>query len=181
MSKGAKTKERFVASTVRLLRRTGFNGTGVLDVIADSGAPRGSLYFHFPGGKEELAVSAVARVRDDVRAWIERTTIEQFFHQYARWMEKTDCQDGCPVAALASDGSQSERLRGAAEDALGAMQEAFAVKLVAAGHPNPRANELASTLVCMFEGAIIMTRARRDATPMRQAYDRLKPLLEVTG
>ncbi|MEA2684035.1 MAG: hypothetical protein QOK05_2363 [Chloroflexota bacterium] len=179
MSKGAETKERFVESTVRLMRRTGFNGTGVLDVIADSGAPRGSLYFHFPGGKEELAVSAVARVRDDICAWVERTTIEQFFHQYARWMEKTDCQDGCPVAALASDGSHSPRLLAAAQDALLAMQDAFAAKLVAAGHTPARAEELGSTLVCMFEGAIIMGRARRDAAPMRQAYDRLKPLVEA--
>lgn len=181
MSKGAQTRQRFVESTVKLLRRRGFSGTGLLDVVEDSGAPRGSLYFHFPGGKEELAVSAVERVRDDVRAWIERTNLEQFFRQYARWIEKDDCRDGCPVAALAAESGHSEALRAAANDALNTMENAFAAKLRAEGHSAERAQELGAMLVCAFEGAIIISRARRDAAPMRDAYLRLKPLLEVAG
>jgi TetR/AcrR family transcriptional repressor of lmrAB and yxaGH operons len=180
MSKGAQTKQRFVESTLRLIRRNGFSGTGVLDVVADSGAPRGSLYFHFPGGKEELAIAAVESGSEQLLAWIGRTNLRQFFHQYARWIEKNDCQDGCPIAAIAAEGASSEPLRLAAEAALSAMSDAFAVKLREMGHAERRAHDLADMLVGAFEGAVVLTRARRDAAPMRLAFDRLESLLEVT-
>src|SRR3982074_2146243 len=55
MAERGKTRKQLVASTVELLRRQGAYGTGLQDVLTHSGAPRGSLYFHFPGGKEDLA------------------------------------------------------------------------------------------------------------------------------
>ncbi|MGI8607679.1 MAG: TetR/AcrR family transcriptional regulator [Candidatus Dormibacteria bacterium] len=180
MSKGMETRQRFIDSTARLLRRNGYSGTGVLDVIADSGAPRGSLYFHFPGGKEELAIAAMDQANEQVVAWIARTNLRQFFHQYARWIEKTECLDGCPIAALTAESSLSPRIRHAVSGALQSMENAFAAKLRGLGHPDERAQELAGMLVCVFEGAVIQCRARADAQPMRDAYDRLETMLAAT-
>jgi TetR/AcrR family transcriptional regulator, lmrAB and yxaGH operons repressor len=176
--KGEQTRQRLIDSTARLMRRNGLNGTGVLDVIADSGAPRGSLYYHFPNGKEELVTDAVAQVREVVKRWIETGTVEQFFSRYARGLEKNDCREGCVVAALAAEGApHSERLRAASDQAFRAWEDAFARKLEAIGHPRKQARGLATTILCVFEGALVLSRARGNADPLRDAYRSLKPII----
>ena len=54
------TRERIIRTAAELFRRQGYDGTGLNQILDVSGAPRGSLYFHFPGGKRQLAVEAVA-------------------------------------------------------------------------------------------------------------------------
>jgi TetR/AcrR family transcriptional repressor of lmrAB and yxaGH operons len=177
-TKGEMTKRRMVSATTQLLRRNGLNGTGVLDVIRESGSPRGSLYFHFPGGKEELVISAVNRARDKLLRWIDRTSIEGFFEEYATWVETSDCRDGCPVAALATEGAaHSPRLQAAANEALSAWAAALACKLEAAGHSPQQALALGTTLICLLEGALVLVQARGDAGPLRDAYRQVQPLL----
>src|ERR1700740_131834 len=58
-ARGEAPRAAFVAAPAELLRRQGYAASGVNEIVARSGAPRGSLYFHFPGGKEELAVAAI--------------------------------------------------------------------------------------------------------------------------
>src|SRR5271166_2827557 len=65
------SREAFVESTVRLLRRKGYAASGLGEIVARSGAPKGSLYFHFPGGKQELAVTAMERSAAQLRDAIE--------------------------------------------------------------------------------------------------------------
>ena len=48
-----------IRSAALLFRENGYSGTGFRDVIAHSGAPRGSIYHHFPDGKEQLAADTV--------------------------------------------------------------------------------------------------------------------------
>jgi AcrR family transcriptional regulator len=178
MAERGKTRKQLVASTVELLRRQGAYGTGLHDVLDHSGAPRGSLYFHFPGGKEELVISAVNRARDKLLRWIDRTSIEGFFEEYATWVETSDCRDGCPVAALATEGAaHSPRLQAAANEALSAWAAALARKLEAAGHSPQQALALGTTLICLLEGALVLVQARGDAGPLRDAYRQVQPLL----
>src|SRR3954471_63787 len=68
---GSSSREAFVATTAMLLRRQGYAATGLAEIVARSGAPRGSLYFHFPGGKEELAVAALTSAGEQLRQGIE--------------------------------------------------------------------------------------------------------------
>src|SRR5579862_4730019 len=58
-ARGDSVREAFVRTTAELLQRQGYAASGLNEIVARSGAPRGSLYFHFPGGKEELAVAAI--------------------------------------------------------------------------------------------------------------------------
>ncbi|TGW02048.1 TetR/AcrR family transcriptional regulator, partial [Mesorhizobium sp. M2D.F.Ca.ET.145.01.1.1] len=50
------TRTRMIEATALLLRRRGYHGTSLNDILTASGAPRGSLYFHFPGGKDQLVI-----------------------------------------------------------------------------------------------------------------------------
>src|SRR5580704_5848009 len=69
--RGIASREKFIRTTGRLLRRQGYAATGVNEIVAASGAPRGSLYLHFPGGKEELAVAAITRAGEELTHAIE--------------------------------------------------------------------------------------------------------------
>ncbi len=66
-ARGAASRAAFVNTAARLMRRQGYAGTGLNEIVARSGAPRGSLYFHFPGGKEQLAATALAQAGADLR------------------------------------------------------------------------------------------------------------------
>src|SRR5262245_17893436 len=69
-SMGTDSRERMVRSAAYLFRERGYSGTGFRDVIAHSGAPRGSIYHHFPGGKVQLAEEAVKYAGDFLNAGI---------------------------------------------------------------------------------------------------------------
>src|SRR5688572_33233071 len=66
MAKVSSAREDMLAAAVELFRARGYAGVGVAELLEKSGAPRGSLYFHFPGGKEQVGAEAVARVGAEV-------------------------------------------------------------------------------------------------------------------
>ncbi len=66
MAKVSSAREDLIDAAVELFRARGYEGVGVAELLEKSGAPRGSLYFHFPGGKEEIGVEAVKRVGEVV-------------------------------------------------------------------------------------------------------------------
>ena len=70
LSKGERTRKKLVDTTAALLRCQGYHATGLSQIVAESGAPRGSLYFYFPGGKDDLAIAAIAASSDAWRAKI---------------------------------------------------------------------------------------------------------------
>src|SRR5438067_4757856 len=105
MPRRTDTKQRMVESTGRLFRRHGFHGTGLQQVLTDSDAPRGSLYFHFPGGKQQLTEEAVRHEAARISRRLRRTLAEEpapgpmvagMFEAYAGWVERTEFAEGCP-------------------------------------------------------------------------------------
>jgi TetR/AcrR family transcriptional repressor of lmrAB and yxaGH operons len=181
--RGETTRRRMVETMTDLLRRQGLNGTGVLQVLDESGTPRGSLYHHFPGGKEELALEAVALARGTMLRWIgSAASVEQFLDRYAARLERHGVGDRCPVAAVVLEGAPaSERLRAAGAEALDAWAGALARRLEAEGHAPADADRLATTVLCLLEGALVLARARGSAAPLREVGARLAPLLRTSG
>ena len=124
MAKATDSKEKTLAAAALLFRRQGFHGTALHDVLAAAGSPRGSLYFHFPGGKEEIGEAALDLAGEAVRAKIAHAaeaspSAETFLTGIARAMaadlEKSDFCNGCPIATTALEtAAQSDVLRAAA-------------------------------------------------------------------
>src|ERR1700712_5732111 len=120
MPKATDSKGKTLAAAAKLFRQQGYHGTALHDVLAASGAPRGSLYFHFPGGKEEIGEAALTLAGEAVRLAIAQAaelseTAEVFLTRVARGMaadlEKSDFKEGCPIATTALETSaQSEAL-----------------------------------------------------------------------
>jgi TetR/AcrR family transcriptional repressor of lmrAB and yxaGH operons len=176
-----------VTATVRLLRRHGLHGTGLQDVLEESGAPRGSLYFHFPGGKEQLVREAVDLAGERGEEWMGRwletapTAAEAFagmLEEYAVLLETSAFATGCPVAAVALDlGAEPGPLQDACGRALDRWSAQLAKRLRAEGADAAGASERALAAIAAFEGALLVGRARRDASAVRAVAARAEALL----
>jgi TetR/AcrR family transcriptional repressor of lmrAB and yxaGH operons len=184
---GSDTRERLIRATGRLLRSQGYAGTGLNQVVAEAQAPKGSMYFHFPGGKEELAAAAIERFADRITARLTDVldssetvadAVARVLDGYVTLFEKSDFQEGCAVAAVAVEAAPSqERLAAATGRALRAWTGLLAAALEAEGRSPTEAHGLATLTVATMEGSIVMSRGLRSTEPFTTARDALHPLL----
>ena len=166
------------------MRRRGYAETGVHEVLGAASAPKGSLYHHFPGGKEELAAATIEAAGRVVGERIEEAfaagedmaaTVRWFARLLARNLERSGYRDGCPVATVAlEESSESEPIHEACAGAFLAWREAIADRLREDGLDPEQATRTAVLLLSAFEGALIMARVLRDPSPLHhQVADEL--------
>ena len=135
------SRQRMVRSAALLFREQGYSGTGFRDVIEHSGAPRGSIYHHFPGGKAELASATVEWAggvieRQIVRAARDGDPIAVLRGFVAGWREvlvSSEFRAGCPIVAVAVESQAGREAVAAAGDAFRRWQDLIAGALRDAG------------------------------------------------
>jgi TetR/AcrR family transcriptional repressor of lmrAB and yxaGH operons len=164
-------------TTARVLQRRGYHGTAVSTVLDESEAPRGSLYFHFPGGKDQMVVEAtrlaVAKVSAALRKSFEDAVdpargVRDYAELAAKLMEESDFTFGCPVAGLILDaGEEVPELASICREALDEWSSVTVASLKSAGMPIGRARALALVVQAGIEGGLILARAHRDARLLR--------------
>jgi AcrR family transcriptional regulator len=173
-------------SAVLLLRERGAAGVTVDAVLAHSGAPRGSVYHHFPGGRNELVLGAVRQSGDYITTMVDasvaegdvRRTVDRLVGFWRRALTKSDYRAGCPVVAMAIDSRES--IPEAAElvrEIFARWRVSLSEVLSASGFPHARAQRLATLIVAAIEGAIILCRAQRDLSPLDDVHAEIAPLL----
>ena len=181
------TKQRMLDSAVLLLRERGAAGVTVDAVLAHSGAPRGSVYHHFPGGRNEMVLGAVRQAGDYIATMVGESAAEGDVQQmvqrlvafWKRALTKTDYRAGCPVAAMALDSRDLVPDAGdLVREIFGRWQASLAEVLSASGFAAQRAQRLATLVVSAIEGAIILCRAHRDLGPLDDVLVEIAPLLE---
>ncbi len=187
MPKATDSKGKTLAAAARLLRQQGYHGTALHDILAASGSPRGSLYFHFPGGKEEIGEAALTMAGEAVRQAIAMAaetseSAEVFLIRIARGMasdlEKSDFREGCPIATTALETSaQSDALGAATRSAFQKWEAEIKRGLIRFGMTNERAEEVATTVLSQLEGALLLSRTYRSLAPMLRAERAIKLLL----
>jgi AcrR family transcriptional regulator len=173
------TKDRILEATAELFRRYGYTGTGLKQVVADANAPFGSLYHHFPGGKQELGAEVIRRsgrmyyelVASVVLAAPDVVTgVSDAFEGAAEVLRATDYADACPIATVALEvASTSEPLREATAEVFESWIGGLAVGLGAAGISAEKARELAIVVITALEGAFILSRAAKNTEAMSAA------------
>ncbi|HEC52114.1 hypothetical protein LCGC14_0180340 [marine sediment metagenome] len=188
MAAAAKHRNSIITSAIRLFRQRGYAATGLNDILKDSGAPKGSLYHYFPGGKEQLGEEAVtvagavvAKTLDELRA--EKTSAADMLRGYGRllagWMAQAEYREGCPIATtLLETTPQSQSLAKAGQLAFANWRQPFIEQLQADGVPAERAQRLAQLILITVEGAMLMARVEASSQPIVQACDDLADLLE---
>ena len=187
MAKGSDSKEKTLAAAARLFCRRGYHGTALQDILAASGAPRGSLYFHFPGGKEEIAEGAVSLGDQAVRGFIRQVAdtsrgAEAFVAGLARGMaanlEASDFHEGCPIATTALEiAVDSDAISKATRDAFAAWEREISLALTRFGINARQAASAATAVLSQLEGALLLARTYRNLDPMRRAEDALRLLV----
>src|SRR5262245_33737304 len=149
-----------VRAAARLFQERGYAATSFHDVITRSGAPRGSIYHHFPGGKEQLAAEALqwyaGRMREklaETKAKDSVEAIEGFLHASREAMRRTGFRAGCPVAAVALDlAPEDERLQAVVRAAFADWHRVLVRSLERDGLTAPQARQLASFVIATVEG-----------------------------
>ncbi|MBL1083800.1 TetR/AcrR family transcriptional regulator [Streptomyces actinomycinicus] len=186
-------RERMVFSAAQLIRRDGVTATGMREVAAHAGAPRGSLQHYFPGGKEQLVNEAVAwagvyagkRIARFLAGLDEPSPSALFAAMAAQWTDEYAADGfgaGCPVAAATVDcASSGDSTREAVAAAFAAWREPLAAALTGMGVPAARTGSLATLMISTLEGAILMARAERDVRPLTTVVRELGPLLDAAA
>lgn len=182
------TRSRLLESTVELLRTKGASATGTAEILRVSRAPRGSFYFHFPGGKEQLVDEALGlyagQTTEAIRAALADSAtplperVGAFVLAVGRQLQDSSYGQGCAVGAVTVEAaSTSETLRQSAQAAFTAWIDAFAEFLRAEGVSPAGARALATTIVAALEGALILGRAYRVTAPLEAVAEQLTTLV----
>jgi TetR/AcrR family transcriptional regulator, lmrAB and yxaGH operons repressor len=182
--KGQLTRAKYVETASALFQGNGYHGVGLTELINASGAPKGSFYFHFKGGKEELAIETIMRSRQEVlellnNAFENAKSREQYIQRIGKalmqWLKATNFAGGCAVASMTLQAANSsEAIALACRDSYRSWIDAIHKQLteVSGSHDVTRSN--ASAIMSAYEGAVIMCRCERSVLPMKNVIDYLK-------
>ncbi|MDT5189543.1 MAG: hypothetical protein QOI28_1794 [Mycobacterium sp.] len=170
------TRESILTAAAELMRRKGYGAVGMKDVVAASGAPIGSLYHHFPGGKAQIAREALINAGTAYGLLIPTLVdphddlgeaIESVFAQAAADMAGTGFANMCPVASVAAEVADTiEDLRDTAADVFTGWLDGGTAYFVSRGLPEDAARDLTVALVAALEGAFVLVRTLRDTEPL---------------
>jgi AcrR family transcriptional regulator len=184
-------RERMLRAAVRLVGTQGVTGTGLREIVAAAGAPRGSLQHYFPGGKDQLMTEAVTLAGQSAARrvrWLAArsgTPGELFAAIAGAWRDVYTGRgyaEGCPLAATAADAAAtSPVLRDALRRALDGWLDSLAESLAALGVPGPRTRPLALLMFSALEGALILARSRQDSQPLDAIAAELAPVLDAAA
>ncbi len=168
-----------LSSTSELLHRQGYASTGLNEILAHSGAPKGSLYFHFPGGKEELVACALQASCEGLTELLERMlaaaptgpdAVTAIVAYFAAQLAGSRFTKGCPIATVVLEqAATSDALHHVCAAGYGRWQALIAARLERDGIAAGRADELASFCLAAIEGALLLCRAHRSTRPLERA------------
>jgi TetR/AcrR family transcriptional repressor of lmrAB and yxaGH operons len=182
-SKAASPRDAMLDSAITLFRQRGIADTSVRDIVEHSGAPRGSVYHHFPGGKEQLAAEATERAGSFIALLLStleerppEEAIASFVGYWSTSMTRNQFRDGCPAAAAALS-DDTPAAREAAALAFGQWEETLTSALVARGRTADDAASLATLSIAAIEGALILSRAKQSDQPLARVGQQLQVLL----
>src|SRR5471030_1006436 len=166
-------RERMVLAAVALLSERGLAGASFSEVIERSGAPRGSIYHHFPGGKDSLTAEAIALVGNHLAALLRKRdgatpteVVHRFVDAWRGVLTRSDCQAGCAVVAVANEQLEQSKLRAQAAAVFVSWERELEESLHAAGMLRAKARSAASLILAAVEGALILCRARCEIVPL---------------
>jgi AcrR family transcriptional regulator len=168
-----------IQSALLLIGEQGVEATSFSQVIAHSGAPRGSIYHHFPGGKAQLVEEATRAGGDFIAATLRqapdpRTAVERVVEFWRAFLGGSAFAAGCPVVAATIEGDRTPAARDVAAETFASWIDLHAQVLRRAGVDDDRARRLGTLFVASIEGAVILARAQRSLEPLDSVLDELR-------
>ena len=194
MKNKTNTRDRIVEAATVLFQLKGYHATGLNEILRESNAPKGSLYYYFPDGKEQLALEAVnltkvfvektitgrlAEIQDPVES-IKNSIEEMADLIYTQKDEKIALSSTKKVSInliALETAATSETLRKACESAFNAWQNVYTQKLIDGGFSREKAETLGLVIQSMVEGAIIMSLTKKSDAPFIEIAKQIPILL----
>lgn len=179
------TRQRMIESAVQLLRERGAAGVTVDAVLALSGAPRGSVYHHFPRGRIQILEEATGFAGDAITGVIESASKMGSHHVLAKlqtmwthFLTQSNFATGCPAVSVVVGGSpDDDALQPLARDIFIRWQDAIMSAMIKDGMAPERAARLASVALSTIEGAVILCRVHESVAPLDDAIAALEELI----
>jgi TetR/AcrR family transcriptional repressor of lmrAB and yxaGH operons len=181
-----RSRAALIETAGTFFRRQGYAATGLNQILDAAGVKAGSLYHHFPGGKQELAAAVVASAGVDIERVL-RAALAADTPVTAvvdRWVDllaaglAADCRDGCPVEPIATESVHaSELVRRAAARAFDGWCAAIAERLRVDGWGDASADEMALAVISIIEGALVLSRTSGDTSALTSAKAAVRALL----
>mgnify|MGYP003776138191 CR=1 FL=1 len=178
-----------VQAAAQLFRRQGYGATGLNEILAASGAPKGSLYHYFPRGKAQIGAEVVEWAAERTAATLGELTETEpspadVLRRYARmvvgWLEESDFRDGSPITTVLLElAPQEPAVTAAGRAAFAAWAAVLETGLGARGVPADRARRLADLAVAALDGSLVRARVERDGRPVVEAVDQVADLFDA--
>lgn len=189
MSNKVSTRENFIETASRLFETKGYYATGLNEILKESGSPKGSLYYHFPKGKEELALEAIKLAGEKMRKNIS-STLDNFrdpveaivcnIDKLATTIDNEQKHTDITISLISLETySTSDILRKACEDIFISLKCIYAEKLVESGMNKERACELGEVIVAMIEGGITLSLTMENSNSLRFIAKQIPIILNV--
>jgi TetR/AcrR family transcriptional regulator, lmrAB and yxaGH operons repressor len=179
------SRDKMVQSAASLMGERGMNATSFSDVLADSGAPRGSIYHHFPEGKRQLTECAMRLTSDQILAHLRASSavtaegvLAHFLALFHHVVVASNARAGCTIAGVTIDVAEDEDdLLAVAKDAFESWESLLSEQLTEVGVEGKRARSIAVTTIASVEGALILCRAEGSVEPLTLIESQLMLLL----
>ncbi|KAB7755097.1 TetR/AcrR family transcriptional regulator [Mycolicibacterium mucogenicum] len=178
------TRQSMVLAAVELLRERGVDGVTLDDVLSRSGAPRGSIYHHFPAGRAQiideaaqLSGDAISRLISNAAPGGPAAIVDAFTAFWRKLLQQSDFAAGCPVVSIAVSAVPGSALAQHANQIFRTWHQLVTDCLVADGLDTAVARRLATMSLGAIEGAITMCRATSSLQPLDDVNAELKLLL----
>ncbi|MGG0509899.1 TetR/AcrR family transcriptional regulator [Priestia megaterium] len=181
------SKEKILSAAAKLFRKKGYHATSLSQITKESSAPRGSIYYYFPDGKQQLAKEAIQKTGERVKAYIEKSlashedaasAIQYHIKLMAdRMFEQVENEADISLAAMSSEvWSSNETLRMACEAVYNEWEQVYANKLVCSGYEQEEARQLGSAIQSWIEGAYTLSLTKNSTVPMQITADQIGKL-----
>lgn len=180
-------RQHILQATCDLMEKQGYHGTGLNEIVKESGAPKGSLYHYFPEGKEQITCEAVfqagkvtaERIQNELSGNSDAAkAIHDFILNIAYHVESSGFAAGSPLTSIAMEtATKSERINLACREAYTLLETAFKEKLLESGFTKTRAKELGTFITAAVEGGIILSRTYHSGNPLRTVAKHLRVVL----
>lgn len=189
MPRPDRSRAALVDTAALLFRRQGYAATGVNQILELAEVKAGSLYHHFPEGKQQLAAAVVERVGADVERRLRdlldtgapvTDIVDGWIDLMAAGLA-SDQRDGCPIEPIATESvSASSLVREASVGAFDSWSRAVADRLRTDGWPDAQAAQTALAVIALVEGALILSRIAGDTAALNAAKAAARTLLAPT-
>jgi AcrR family transcriptional regulator len=177
-------RDKVIETAERLFRGQGFAATGLTQILTESGAPKGSFYHYFPGGKEQLASEVLTRYASRVDQGIgilatmfasnPKGFVGALFKAVAKEMEANQWI-GCAAQALVQElPPQSQKLRRQVQAVYRTWIESVAQAVRPSCDSDRAAEDLATLVVAALTGARTLARATHSQVPFQTAAERIQ-------